>query len=91
MAQGQHLEVERDSGPHQPSEREEQRNQHRYHREESLSVTAGKFNGANEYGLFSRHRTPRASTRSLTDGLLSKAQTNVDCRRAAGRKSLSGP
>jgi hypothetical protein len=56
MAQGQDLEVQRDSGAHQPAERQEQPNQHGWHREESLSVTAGKFNGANEYGLYSRHR-----------------------------------
>jgi hypothetical protein len=55
MAQGQDLEVQRDSGAHQPAERQEQPNQHGWHREESLSVTAGKFNGANEYGLYSRH------------------------------------
>jgi hypothetical protein len=47
--------VKRDSGPYQPSERQEQRNQNGSHREESLSVTAGKFNGANEYGLSSKH------------------------------------
>jgi hypothetical protein len=52
MAQGQHFEVKRESGSHQPSERRQQRCQNGYHREESLSVTAGKFNGANEYRLF---------------------------------------
>ena len=54
MAQRQHLEVKRDAGPRQRSEGLEERNQHVYHREERLSVTTGKFNGANEYALFSR-------------------------------------
>jgi transposase InsO family protein len=46
----------------------------------------GKRRRVNFYGA-----QPCASTRSLTDGLLSKAQTRVDCLRAAGRKSSSEP
>ena len=54
MAQGQHLEVKRESGSHQ-SERQQKRKQHGCHRETAYPSPFGKCNGASESGLFSRH------------------------------------
>jgi hypothetical protein len=54
MAQGKHLDVKRDSRPHQASERQQKRDQNGYHRQRSLSVGAGKFNRGNAYRVFSR-------------------------------------
>ena len=56
MTQGQHLEVKRESGSHQAAERQQKRKQHGCHRETAYPSLFGKCNGANEYGLFSRHR-----------------------------------
>jgi hypothetical protein len=53
MAQGQDLEMERGARSRHTAEGEKQRDQDGQHREESLSVTAGKFKNANTYGVFS--------------------------------------
>jgi hypothetical protein len=44
--------MKRDSRPRQTAERQEQRNQDGHHREESLSVAAGTFNGNNAEVVF---------------------------------------
>lgn len=54
MAQGQDLEMERGARSRHAAERENQRDQNGQHRQESLSVTASKFNYLNKYGVFSK-------------------------------------
>jgi hypothetical protein len=56
MTQGQHLKVQRDARPHQPRRVNSSEIQNGYHREQSLSIAAEKFNSANMYGVFSSHR-----------------------------------
>ena len=59
MAQGgQHLEVKRGARPRQSLRRPQKRDQHRHHRERSLSRFAGNFNGGNTYALFGIHTRP---------------------------------
>jgi hypothetical protein len=54
MAQSEDLEVESGMQARQCSEHRPKGDQHGHHREESLSLTAGKFNGLNTYGVFRR-------------------------------------
>ena len=54
MAQREDLEVERDPRPHPPPERRKKGNQDGRHRDQSLSASAGKFNGANTYDIFQK-------------------------------------
>jgi hypothetical protein len=74
MAQSKYLEVKRGSRHRQASERQQHRNQHGHHREESLSTAAEKFNGVNAYGVFSSQDVPaRRATRPDVIALLRDA------------------
>src|SRR5262249_16950726 len=64
VAQREDLEVERRSGPERAAEHRQDGNQDGRHREESLSVDAGKVNLFNEYEIFTIHShisLPRSS------------------------------
>ena len=65
MPEREDLEVQRGTSPDQASERSQNGNQHRHHRDQSLPVPIGKFNAANRCGVFGRHtRSARQRSRS---------------------------